>query len=153
MRLLELNSGDQLWFDMNQYLRRIYDFNQSFVNFLMVSREENRVIGMCGFHTVVKSHNRGEIGYEIYREEHKRKGYMSEALPEILRYGFEVMELHRIEALIGPNNTASLALVNRIGFVREGYLREHYLRKGIYEDSVMFSLLRNEFGRRALDKE
>ncbi len=55
------------------------------------------------------------------------------------------MHLHRIEALIGPDNIASLKLVKRLGFVEEGTLREHYFKNEIYEDSIIFSLLKQEY--------
>ena len=57
------------------------------------------------------------------------QGYMTEAIQLILRYAFEHLKLHRLEANIQPGNLASLALVKRAGFVREGYSRR-YLRIG-----------------------
>jgi ribosomal-protein-alanine N-acetyltransferase len=57
------------------------------------------------------------------------QGYMTEAIQLILRYAFEHLKLHRLEANIQPENLASLALVKRAGFVREGYSRR-YLRIG-----------------------
>src|SRR6267142_6882373 len=57
------------------------------------------------------------------------QGYMTEAIELILRYAFEHLKLHRLEANIQPENLASLALVKRAGFVREGYSRR-YLRIG-----------------------
>jgi ribosomal-protein-alanine N-acetyltransferase len=70
---------------------------------------------------------------------------MSEVLPEVIRYGFTTMKLHRIEAMVGPNNGASLRLMQKFGFRHEGHLKAHYLRNGIYEDSVVFGLLRSEW--------
>ena len=70
---------------------------------------------------------------------------MKEALPFVLQYGFEEMELKRIEALVGPNNEASLRLIRSMGFVQEGLLREHYFTNGRFEDSLFFSLLQREF--------
>jgi ribosomal-protein-alanine N-acetyltransferase len=57
------------------------------------------------------------------------QGYMREAMQLILRYAFERLKLHRLEANIQPGNSASLALVKRAGFIREGYSRR-YLRIG-----------------------
>lgn len=70
---------------------------------------------------------------------------MSEAFGAILRYGFETMELHRIEVHVDPRNGPSLRLLERFGFVREGLLRESSLFRGTFQDDIVLSLLRGEW--------
>ena len=70
---------------------------------------------------------------------------MTEALKAVLGYGFSQMGLHRIEAMAAPYNTASLRLLQNMGFTFEGTLRQHYNVNGNMEDSVMYSLLKHEF--------
>ena len=70
---------------------------------------------------------------------------MTEALTPIIAYGFSEMQLHRIEAFVGPNNSPSLNLMRKFGFTQEGQLRQHYLKDGKFEDSVVFSLLLEEY--------
>ncbi|MCI5056933.1 MAG: GNAT family N-acetyltransferase [Flavobacteriales bacterium] len=106
--------------------------------------DSSEVIGHCGYHSWYQAHNRAEIGYALHTS-FKGKGYMSEAMHSIIEFGFGSMELHRIEACIGPTNKASLNLVRKFGFQKEGLMREHYLRNGIYEDSEMHRLLKSEF--------
>lgn len=120
-------------------------FNKSFVNFYPVEKSSGKVIGWCGYHTWYIEHNRAEIGYYLNAEEHKRKGYMSEILQAVLTYGFNQMNLHRVEALTATYNTASIKTLEKFGFTYEGLLREHYLVDGIHEDSPIYSLLRHEF--------
>lgn len=55
------------------------------------------------------------------------------------------MQLNRVEAMIGPGNTASIRLVKKFGFVEEGRLRGHYCKKGTIEDSLVFGLLKAEY--------
>src|SRR5690606_40551856 len=57
-------------------------------------------------HTWFPDHCRAEIGYSLMQETDRRKGYMSEAIKEVLNYGFTVMNLNRVEALIAPDNIA-----------------------------------------------
>jgi ribosomal-protein-alanine N-acetyltransferase len=70
---------------------------------------------------------------------------MSEAFERAVAYGFDDMELNRIEAMVYPVNTASLKLLERHGFVREGLLREVLCLNGVYYDHWLLSLLRREW--------
>lgn len=120
-------------------------YNRSFVNFQLLDKNTNQIIGGCGFHTWYIEHQRAEIGYDLRNDAYKRKGLMTQAMKAVLDYGFNNMELNRVEACIGPRNEASIALVKKFGFVQEGLLREHYKKAEVIEDSLIFSLLRSEF--------
>jgi ribosomal-protein-alanine N-acetyltransferase len=120
-------------------------FNKSFLYFQLLNKQTEKFIGWCGFHTWYIQHHRAEIGYGLTDESTRGKGFMTEIFPFVLRTGFEKMNLHRIEAFIGPTNTPSLKLVQRFGFTKEGTLREHYYKDGVAEDSVVYSLLKHEF--------
>lgn len=102
-------------------------------------------MGWCGFHTWFTKHRRAEIGYVLNHDQYKGKGNMKEALPAVLKFGFENMDLHRVEALVAPGNKPSLKLLLRSGFAQEGLLRQHYFVNGKMEDSAIFSLLRSEY--------
>ncbi|MBL7718110.1 MAG: GNAT family N-acetyltransferase [Flavipsychrobacter sp.] len=113
--------------------------------FLIVLNETNETIGACHYHTWQPAHSRAEIGYGMYKDEYKNKGYMKEAVTAILHHGFEIMGLNRVEALVGPANEPSLRLVKSLGFTQEGILREHYCKDGELQDSIIFSLLKKEY--------
>jgi ribosomal-protein-alanine N-acetyltransferase len=123
----------------------ITTYNRSFVYFYLTKKGSPKTIGWIGYHTFCTDHDRAEIGYYLMEEEYKGKGIMSEVMPHILDYGFEKMNLHRIEACVGPANEPSNKLMQKFGFTKEGLLREHYLRDGIYHDSLIYSLLRKEY--------
>jgi len=140
------------FFEMANYLvereknkQRLVNYNISFRNFIMEAKATHEVLGRIGFHTWYVHHNRAEIGYGMLQEEYKGKGYMTEALKPVLEYGFDVLHLNRVEAFIGSQNTPSIKLVERFGFVKEGLLREHYCKNNVYEDSACYSLLKSEF--------
>lgn len=120
-------------------------YNKSFVNFRIVDKNTQDVLGWCGYHTWYLEHQRAEIGYAMSAEHLKAKGIMSEALKAIIHYGFTTMGLNRIEACIGPDNVPSLKLIAKFKFTKEGQLREHYHKNGRIEDSIMFSLLKREY--------
>jgi ribosomal-protein-alanine N-acetyltransferase len=60
----------------------------------------------------------------------------------VLKYGFEVLKLHSIEANVNPENIASIKLLEKNNFVREAYFRENYFYNGKFLDSAIYSLVR-----------
>lgn len=101
----------------------------------------NKIIGTCGYHNWNKRHLRAEIGYEL-NEKFWKKGYAKEAILAILEYGFNEMNLERIEALVYPENTMSENLLKKIDFIHEGYLRKYAYFRDKHQDLNMFSLIK-----------
>jgi ribosomal-protein-alanine N-acetyltransferase len=120
-------------------------FNKSFLWFHMLDKASGDHIGWCGFHTWYTEHARAELGYGLYNDNYKEKGLMTEALKTVLEFGFGEMKLNRVEALIADYNIASIKLVEKFGFKKEGILRGHYFVDGVAEDSVIFGLLKSEY--------
>ncbi|MFY0644167.1 MAG: GNAT family N-acetyltransferase [Bacteroidia bacterium] len=142
---LGIEKEDDLSRERNKYYDSLTTFNKKFCYFHLIEKKTSKLIGWCGFHTWYIDHNRAELGYVLNDESHMNKGYMTEVLNEVLKYGFEQMQLHRIEAFVGSNNTPSLKLTSRFNFTQEGLLREHYCKEGKMEDSLIFGLLKSEF--------
>ena len=105
---------------------------------------KNEVIGSCGFHSRTPEHYRTEIGYELHKS-YWGQGIASEALEAVLKYGFDQLELQRVEALIEPPNISSQKLVEKHGFIREGLLRKYEYTFGKFDDLYMYSLLKEDF--------
>ena len=120
-------------------------YNQSLYFFLLILKGTSNVIGEGGFHTWNLTHHRAEIFYSLRADNYKNNGYMSEALPKIIEFGFNTLQLHRMQAFIDAENIPSLKLLQKNNFKREGIAREDYLVNGIQEDSVCYSLLKWEF--------
>lgn len=144
-KLLGLSSDEELAKEKEKSKGGYKTYDRSICAFLLVLKDTGETIGRCGYHNWYSQHRRAEIGYLLMKEEHKRKGYMSEAMKAILDYGFNTMSLNRVEACIGPANIASQSLVKKYGFVLEGYLRQHFVRTDAAEDSLIFSLLKEEY--------
>ncbi len=113
----------------------------------IVQRGTDTVIGTCGYYGFHRWHARGSLGYELARP-YWRQGIMTEALAAILGFGFREVGVNRIQAVLMPGNEASVKLLEKLGFQREGMLRqyENWGEKG-YVDLVIFSLLRDEYAR------
>jgi [ribosomal protein S5]-alanine N-acetyltransferase len=106
-----------------------------------ISLKGNAVlIGTMGFWKTDKENHRAEIGYML-NPEHQQKGMMQEAITAALEYGFNTMQLHSVEANVNPNNAASIKLLEKNGFVREGHFRENYFYNGQFLDSSIYSLI------------
>ncbi len=108
------------------------------------NKADGHLIGTCGYFKWDKRHHRAEIGYDLCPD-CWGLGLMPEALQILIRYGFEEMDLNRIEATTHTENQRSQHVLEKLGFQREGLLREYYCRDGIYNDQVQFSLLRREW--------
>ncbi len=129
----------------NKYKNGYASYNRSFMLFLLTDKTSGTIIGRCGIHNWNVDHRRAEIGYAMEDESYKKLGLMSEALEAVIDYGFKQMNLNRIEALVASYNVPSLRLLEKNGFVREGVLRNHYLVDEVFEDSIMFSKLYEEY--------
>ncbi len=111
---------------------------------ITLKSDPHTVIGMCGFNYWNRRDARGSVGYDVVRSQWG-KGIMTEALREVLRFGFERMELNRIEADADARNAGSARVLMKLGFKREGIQREQFFEDGAFQDLVLFSLLHREF--------
>ena len=73
------------------------------------------------------------------------QGYLTEALELVLRYAFEHLKLHRLEANVQPGNSASIKLVKRAGFVREGYSRRYLKVGGRWRDHERWAIIAEDW--------
>jgi len=85
-----------------------------------------------------------ELAY-WFAPEHHGQGYGSDAADRIVRYAFEDRNLRRLSARVGGFNDASAALLESLGFEREGTLREAAWFRGEYHDMHWYGLLREEW--------
>ena len=82
----------------------------------------------------------GSLGYWI-GEPFARRGLMSDAVQALVPFSFGSLRLHRLEAACIPSNTASIRLLEKAGFVREGYAREYLCINGLWQDHLLFARL------------
>ena len=101
------------------------------------------LMGTCGYHNWNKRDSRAEIGYDL-SPEYWGQGYMTEALREVLRHGFEGMGLNRIQAVVHPDNSRSISLFEKFGFGKDGLLRQYHYSTGEHHDHLLYALLRQD---------
>lgn len=72
------------------------------------------------------------------------KGLMASAVRALVEYAFETLNLNRIEAACLPHNVASIRLLEKVGFTREGYARKYLCIDGRWQDHILFGLVRDD---------
>ena len=129
-----------------RYNQELFGYKQS-VYWGIADAETDKLIGSCGYNYWNKHHDRAEISYDLCRSLWGR-GLAGRAVSLALAFGFEEMDLHRVEATVPLDNAPSLKLLERMGFTQEGVLREQKILDGEYRNMIVASLLEREFKAR-----
>jgi len=110
----------------------------------IVHKEHGRLIGTIGYHIWNIPNGFAEVGYALSKD-YWNNGYASEAFKEVIRFGFEKMNLNRVEATCKLPNTASERVMQKCGLTYEGILRKRLFAKGEYHDLKFYSILKSEW--------
>ena len=120
---------------------------QSGIRWAVTLKPDSTMIGSCGFHLYNPANRWLEIGYELHPD-YWRQGLMSEAVSAVLRFCFDRLRVHRIEANVTVGNAASAGLLRHLGFVLEGTWRERVFWRGQFHSLWQFSILEAEYRQR-----
>lgn len=108
--------------------------------FLICRREDECIVGLINLSQIFRGpFQNAYLGYYI-GQPFANRGYMTEAIHLVLRHAFKTLKLHRLEANIQPGNKASLALVRRAGFTKEGYSRRYLKIGGRWRDHERWAI-------------
>jgi ribosomal-protein-alanine N-acetyltransferase len=111
--------------------------------FLITRTSDNALVGGLTLANIRRGvAQAGSIGYWMGRP-FVRQGYMTAAVRAIIPFAFATLRLHRLEAACIPTNAASIRLLEKTGFVREGYAREYLCINGIWQDHLLYGRLRD----------
>lgn len=118
------------------------------VGFLIIRNDDDALTGVINFSEIVRgAFQSAYVGYYSFAP-FAGGGYMTEGFSLALDFAFRDFELHRVEANVQPANSRSLALVERLGFVREGYSRRYVKIAGRWRDHLRFAMLAEEWTKR-----
>ncbi len=107
------------------------------------TKDHPELIGTITIRIDRKNH-KGEIGYWLGRE-YWSKGYATEAVKEIMKFGFNEIMLNKVWASTLAKNIGSINVLLKVGMKKEGTLKQNRLLMGIYEDVDVFGLVRDEY--------
>ncbi|WP_394233874.1 GNAT family N-acetyltransferase [Niallia oryzisoli] len=131
---------------LNHFVKVVMDRHEKgqSVDWAIVHKESNKVIGNCAFIAWSEKHSRAEVGY-VLNKQYWGRGYAAEALQGLIRFGFEVIGLNRIEGGCDRDNIGSENVMRKVGMKLEGILRKNEFIKGEFRDTKVFSILKKEY--------
>jgi ribosomal-protein-alanine N-acetyltransferase len=114
--------------------------NQQAIGWAGILRDSNEIIGTCGFNMIDFYNLRAEIGGEL-SVDFWGKNVALEAVEAIIRFGFETMNLHTIEAKVSPGNRGAIFLMEKIGFKKEAHYVDRIYFNGSFSDMAVYTLI------------
>ncbi len=115
-----------------------------FYDWAIIEKSKNKMIGTCGFTSFDFPNNSAEVGY-VLNPRFWHCGIAAEALFEVIRFGFNTLNLNRIEAKYMVDNVNSLRVMEKVGMTFEGISRKSMFVKGKYVSIGVCSILKSEF--------
>ncbi len=114
------------------------------VDWAIVLKAEAKMIGRAGLGRYSPRNYRAELGYALNRR-YWGKGYMTEAAQVIMAFGFGALGLHRIEANVLSENSASIHILEKLGMQYEGVKREATFVRNRFDDVKLYAILSREW--------
>jgi ribosomal-protein-alanine N-acetyltransferase len=142
-------SNDQIMNSEEKAIELIDKFNNSFKNknsiqWAITVKNNDALIGTCGSYDLDRENSKIDIGYLLIPS-FWGKGYATEATMAMIKWVFDKLDIHRIQADCTSGHEASENILLKCGFTEEGIWRESTWEHGKYVDIKQFGLLRKEF--------
>lgn len=128
--------------DESRWLANQTSFTRGEYQFAVETLEEGLLIGRCGFIRIDWKNRLGEIAILIGEKAFRGKGYGTDAVNVLTRFGFDELNLHKLKASVFAFNKPALAAYEKCGFVREGELKNELFREGVYHDVILLALFK-----------
>ena len=111
----------------------------------LIETKDGQAVGTIGYDHIDWKNQRAEFGNMLVDPVHRGRGYACDAVRTALRFGFEQMNLNRIHLEVYAWNQEAMQLYQKCGFVTEGVLRQSYFADGKFNDTVLMSILREDW--------
>ncbi|MBK7469095.1 MAG: GNAT family N-acetyltransferase [Saprospiraceae bacterium] len=123
---------------------KVFGMAGEWVQYGIEHNESKKLIGDCAIKLDQNDTRIAEIGITISHLE-QRKAYAKEVLVGILKFLFEVNEIHRVVEIVDAENIASVNLLKSIGFRQEGHFIENIFFKGKWGSEFQYAMLKREW--------
>ena len=128
-----------------QYLENVHDNDNTRYYFVIVTLENDEMIGTVSLENINYINRSAKLGIFIGEEKRRGKGIGKEAIQLILDYGFHYLNLNSIQLSVFAFNERAIACYEKCGFKEVGRLREAYYLNGKYYDKILMDILNSEF--------
>lgn len=125
-----------------EFLDETTDYNHA--GFAIETLEDRRYIGGCDLKVIRPEVRRAELGIAIGDKSYWDGGYGTDTMRTLCRFGFEEMNLHRIELWVFEENTRARHVYEKLGFKTEGTVRDGWYQGGRYHSGILMGLLEGE---------
>ena len=127
------------------WIKKISVVSSERVDFMILLKRTNELLGEVVLNEIDSCNRSANIRIGIQKNQHRGKGYGTEGLIEMLRYGFNTLNLHRIHLGVYTFNPRAIHVYEKIGFKREGVERDSLYLDGEFHDMITMSILEDEF--------
>lgn len=117
---------------------------EDYYRWAIILKETGECIGQIAYFLVDSKNHFAEIEYCI-GSAFQCRGFATEATKAVIRYGFEEMNLHKVQICTKTINVPSKRVIEKCGFTYEGTLRDYFYMDGEYVGRLYFSILRDEY--------
>lgn len=131
--------------DTEAYVLSLVNAPAGSFEYVFTIRNEAKIIGLIGFVRTEAHNKKSEIGYWL-SEKHQGNGIMTQSVKALCKFGFDELQLNRIQIKCAVGNIPSRNIPQRLGFKCEGIERQGEIQHdGSFKDLEVYSLLRSEF--------
>jgi RimJ/RimL family protein N-acetyltransferase len=129
---------------IGKYIERVGN-DDSRVDMVIVLQETNELVGEVVLNGIDHLNRNCNIRIGLYDDKHFGKGYGTEAMALMVRYGFEMLNLHRISLDVFDFNPRAINVYEKLGFKQEGVQRDTLFYEGKYHNSILMSILEDDY--------
>jgi RimJ/RimL family protein N-acetyltransferase len=113
------------------------------IHWKIILKETNAIIGLAGMFLSRDKFRLGEIYYKLIPG-HWGKGYATEVSKALIKSGFKVLDLHKVEAEVASGNIRSIRVLEKSGMTREGLRRKILPIRGEWKDAYLFAIVEDD---------
>jgi RimJ/RimL family protein N-acetyltransferase len=132
---------------INNKVAKTFDVPDTWVQFVIINKEDNKLIGDLGVHFIDEDKTQSELGCTLDKQYHGH-GFALEAMKVVIDYLFNNLNKHRIHASVDPRNINSVKLMENLGFRKEAHFRESLFLNNEWVDDVIYAILKPEWVNR-----